>query len=163
MELNTGYAYVHDNLMGLNNKPFRINESNGGPNGDHNTITHNTLYSTTLHLNEDDDGACYNTITNNIIIGAEDHSKLGSCYLFPYSDKIGYSTNTFDYNLYNSVNVVYHNKNSYTLDGWKTFSQQDRNSMVGSPVFINTSGSMTQIADFALAVNSPGKSAASVW
>lgn len=90
MELNTIYANVHNNLMGANNANLRINESNGGANGDYNTLNHNTLYTGIIRLSDDDDGANNNTITNNIMAG-----RTTCC-----------SNNTWDYNMYVSGEAI---------------------------------------------------------
>jgi len=94
MELNGSYTYVHNNIFDADCGSFRINESNGVPRGDYNTIEHNIILGGNaygaLWLSDDDDGANNNTITNNII---EDYT---SCC----------TGNTWDYNLYMTGSAI---------------------------------------------------------
>jgi len=104
IETNSEYTNFHDNIIGSGNGNFRINESNGVPDGDHNTINHNTINSGQLYLSTDDDGANYNTITNNIIA----------------SYTVCCTGNSWDYNIYISGSAIGSNdiaNTSPTYDG----------------------------------------------
>lgn len=77
--------------------------------------------------------------------------------------------NTVDYNNYGSHIVVVCGGNVYTsLDSLKagacvnrTPGTHNQHSIATAPSFVNTSGTLSKIADFALAGGSPGKNAAS--
>ena len=132
IELNGNYTYVHDNLFGTNNAAFRINEANGVPGGDHNTIDHNTFYNCPVRLSDDTQsgdpypGANDNTFTNNIFVS------VSTCC----------SNNIFDYNLF---------ANGQTLG---------THAVSGNPIFSGGSDPVN-ISDFSLVSGSPGKNAAS--
>jgi|GEM_PF-990311 len=153
---NSNYTNIHDNLIGENNAQFRVNESNGLPGGDYNTIEHNTLYNTFIYLSEDDDGAHHNTVKDNIVMGKCEYHKYGSTALYLSSD----------YNLYVSGNIVRHNSTDYTLATFSTLLggctgvDNDCNSMSGSPTFVG-GGTPSSISDFMLAGGSLGENAAS--
>jgi len=83
---NSNYAYIHDNLIGRNTGKFKLNEANGFPGGDHNIVTHNTIYDVDLNLDSDSGGADYNTFENNII--------------YSYTIESGCNGNTWDSNLF---------------------------------------------------------------
>ncbi len=150
MELNCNYAKVHDNILGVNNANFRINESNGGPGGDHNYIFHNTFFSGSLILSSDDDGALYNIIRDNIF--------TSPCLIHQYSDKPHFTT--MNYNLYPVGEAVIENRIHYDLSGWRNRNGGDLNSIAAVPVFVG-GDHPNSIGDFALDTNSAGKAQAS--
>jgi len=90
IETNSQYAEFSNNIIGADCGAFRVNEANGSPMGDNNTISHNTIMSGGILLSTDDTGADNNTITNNII------SSYTNCC----------DGNTWDYNLYVSGSAI---------------------------------------------------------
>jgi hypothetical protein len=155
MQLNCNYANVHDNLMGVSNAQFFINDANGVAGGDFNTFDHNTLYDCPLILQyqteggDPNPGAIKNTFTNNIFLkGAEFHRYSP----VPHSS-------IADNNLYAPSSVIWENRVTYTLATWKTRSSQEKNSFEGQPIFsvASTALGLTAIpVNFRLKAGSPG-------
>ena len=110
----------------------RINESNGGVRGNNNIVYNNIFYGkSTLLISEEDSGAMYNVVKKNIF------STTNSIY--PYSSKAHYTI--LDSNIYINNPVVINNRITYTIGNWKTFSQQDLNSIIASGITFDISKS----------------------
>jgi hypothetical protein len=159
MMFNCNYAYIHDNLIGANNRPTEVNEANGLPGGDYNTFEHNTFYGTDAFLNlyyntssgDTVPGAIGNTLRNNVF--------CAKTYMHEYSATAHQTIS--NYNLYPIGNDFRENYINYTLAAWRTrYPTMDANSITGAAIFVGGT-SPSALADFALSSTSPGKNAAS--
>ncbi len=131
MQLNCDYASVHDNLMGVSNAQFFLNDANGVAGGDFNVINHNTLYDCPLILQyqtESTDltpGAIGNTFTNNIFLGGAEFHRYSPV---PHQSKA-------DNNLWAPGSVIWENRIQYTLASWQAHSSLEKKSVQATPIF----------------------------
>jgi hypothetical protein len=149
---NPVYINYHDNL--LVGTGISFGDNGGGPQGNHCTINHNTIYNNGLIFNNPGEGPItYTTVTNNVFMNMVSPS-LNSSPTTPHYT-------TLDYNLYISGSQAFiEYGNWYSLATWKTHYGGDAHSISGSPTFVGGS-TPTTIADFALTSGSTGHNAAS--
>ena len=134
-----------------------VNEANGRPGGDNNKILHNTFYGCSITLSsatQDTDtslpGAINNLLKNNIFF-------TNQVSLHKYSS-VPHNT-TSNFNLYNTGVDIVHDRKEYGLSDWQSLTDEDRNSLTGTPTFI-TPGNNEVISSFELAAGSIGKKSA---
>lgn len=127
---------------------------------EHNTV-YNCRYSCTLFY-EDGDGARNTRVRDNIF-----NAYQGASWEYanwPYNENDG-NNNFSDYILYSQsiAKPIKEADNEYSLDQWRSnlHSDYDNHSIHADPEFVNLSGNMNQIADFALSTESPGYQEAS--
>ncbi|MFL0796106.1 MAG: right-handed parallel beta-helix repeat-containing protein [Cellvibrionaceae bacterium] len=153
IQLNARYATVTNNIFGENCSGLNVTEANGGPGGDFNTISHNTFWGCGLTLRDDTQagdlypGSVGNTISNNIF--------ANNLRIHPYTSLNHNST--LSNNLYVNSTIT-NNGTEYTLDSWKSFSNQDSGSTENSVSFI--ADNQKNKLGFILNDNSAGKKSA---
>lgn len=153
------YADIRNNLMV--GTGVSLGDDGGVGDGwvgaDYNHITHNTLVDCGIEFRyegregDPNQGCLHNVIKDNIITDR---------VIYHNYDDIDADIQS-DYNLYPDMeNLVAQNRINYTLEEWQSHNQSDANSLQGTPLFVGGS-SPQKVAGYALASNSPGKSAAS--
>ncbi len=153
IESNANFAYIHDNVIGVNNAQFKLDDANGGPGGDFNILDHNTLFSAPLVLKYDtspgdpNPGALGNTVTNNLFMQTTEYHTYSPV---PHNTKSGR-------NMYAPGAAIIENRVKYSLADFKAHSGQENSSFVGAPIFQVTSP--VSLAQFKLAAGSPGLNA----
>jgi len=144
---SVAYANIHDNLFV--NTGISMGIDAGNPANAFNNIHHNTFYNDGFLVKDEiqPDG---NIFTDNIF---GDTSAL-----LQYSP-LAHNTTT-DYNLYPLVSAISNDGTTYDLDGWSIKNGDDVNSIEGSATYVG-GAAPSAISDYALAVGSLGKNAAS--
>lgn len=132
------------------------------------------FYNNTFYHTVSDQNLLYMTpgsgyrVYNNIFYGGNGNNTYGSVQDIVLSSNAAISSHTTlaecDYNLYGRIRIYdqytttrYTEQSQWSASTIENGLHPDQNSIVGNPQFVNVSGSMNDLADFALQTDSPCK------
>jgi hypothetical protein len=168
---NMNYCKIHDNIIGpgCGMGGMTFCNDNGWIGGNYNEIYHNTICANTavgydaisMGINYEGheeppqmkgEWGQYNTVRDNLF--------TKKVYYYAYAPTDVSFNITADYNLFPASSVVVGYEGSQmSLEDWNIISEQDLNSVTGTPIFVGSD--FSQIPSYELTEESPGKNAAS--